>query len=123
MPFETEDLISTHMKIIQNIENILMNSAKDLVDSKRIMELKQELMIKMQKDFSDKEQMNSKKSLTNSKNLLYSFLNGFKLPIIENVDNLKVTLIKEKLIELNSFLTVYNKKARGPHKCKQIKNK
>ena len=119
MPFDGEDLITTHNKISQDIENMLVKYAKDIIDSSKMMELKEELKAKMQKDYFEKEQLNSGKSQSTSKNLLYSFLNGFKIPVVDNIDNLKITLLKEKNADLNNFLTQYNKKAKGPSKRKK----
>lgn len=118
MPFDGEDLITTHNKITQDIENMLIKYAKDIIDSSKMLELKEELKEKMQKDYYEKEQLNSGKSQTASKNLLYSFLNGFKVPVVDNIDNLKITLLKEKNTDLNNFLAQYNKKAKGPSKCR-----
>ena len=118
MPFDTEELYKIHRKIMAEIENILEKSTRELLDGGQIIDLKKEFKEKMEKEFDSREKLNEEKSKIVSTNLIYSFFNAFKLPTIDNVDNFKNTLIKEKQIEFNNFLSIYFQRAKGPFKGK-----
>ena len=116
MPFDTEELYQIHRKIMQEIENILEKSTRDFLDGGQILDLKKEFKEKMEKEFESRSKLNEEKSKIVSTNLIFSFFNAFKLPTIDSVDNFKATLIKEKQMEFNNFLSIYFQKAKGPYK-------
>ena len=116
MPFETEELYQIHRKIMAEIENILEKSTRELLDAGQIIDLKKDFKEKMEKEFDSRLKLNEEKSKIVSTNLIYSFFNAFKLPNIDSIDNFKATLVKEKQIEFNNFLSIYIQKAKGPYK-------
>lgn len=116
MPFDTEDLYQIHRKIMSEIESILEKSTRDFLDGGQIIDLKSEFKEKMEKEFENRLRLNEEKSKIVSTDLIYGFFNSFKMPSLDTVDNFKATLIKEKQIEFNNFLTIYLQKAKGPYK-------
>ena len=116
MPFDTDELYQIHRKIISEIESILEKSTRDFLDGGQIFDLKRDFKEKMEKEFEAREKLNEEKSKIVSTNLIYGFFNSFKLPPIDSMDSFKTTMIKEKQIEFNNFLTIYLQKAKGPYK-------
>lgn len=90
---------------------------RDLVDASRVIVMKRELSEVMEKDFQQRMDINREQSTQISNQLLARFINSFQVPVLENVESCKETLLRDKFAEYGRFYQYYLQNAKGQSKC------
>jgi len=116
MPMEEEEIRKRYRGLTQNILTKFDKMCKDIGEVGEVLELRSEVVEKMEKDFSDKIVFNDENSQDLCKKLINEFFNSFQLPAMVNFADIKESLIKDHRNDFIKFYENYKSFARGPHK-------
>lgn len=103
-------------RCIQKFETL----TKEIADIEQQIELRNEIVEKLEKDFESKKQLNSELSLYLCKKILNEIFNTFNPPVIATINDVKESTLKEAKNQFIKSYTEYNEETKGPHKCKSF---
>lgn len=120
MPFE-EDAARKRFKQLYN-EGLkkfeLM--AKDFAEVSHMIDMRSEIIEKMEAEFDQALQLNDDLSENLCKKLVNELFNSFNLPALLSMEDIRESLILEYKQKFQQFYENYKKFAKGAHKCKNI---
>ena len=116
---DVEQLRQRFKDLSQEILKKFEDLTKEYADTTQLLELRNELVEKMENDFESKLQLNDDLSQHLCKKLINEFLNSFDLPSLMTLDDIKESTILEYKQTFLNFYDNYKTFAKGAHKCKE----
>ncbi|KAM3144212.1 hypothetical protein pb186bvf_003674 [Paramecium bursaria] len=122
-PYEDEELIQAQQKVGQYIFEKLEQKSNVILDPQKLNQMKLELSELMQLDLKNRLEINRDQTTSVSNQLLGKFFNSYQIPVLQNVDGIKQSLISEKYQEYGRFYKYYVENAKGSNKYRHIAEK
>lgn len=117
MPFDEETLRHLFKNLSHDILKKFEDMTKDFADTIQLLELRSEIVEKMDKDFESKLQINDDLSQHLCKKLINEFFNSFDLPSLMTLEDVKESTILEHKDRFLIFYDNYKNFAKGARKC------
>lgn len=118
MPMDEDEMLKIFKELSNSGVQKFETLTKDIADIGQQIELRNEIIEKMEKDFESKKQLNSELSLYLCKKILNEIFNTFNPPMIATINDVKESTLKEAKNQFVRAYTEYNEETKGPHKRK-----
>ncbi|CAK55991.1 unnamed protein product (macronuclear) [Paramecium tetraurelia] len=122
-PFEDEELIQLQKQIEAEIFQRLEQKSKEIIDNSKINSMKKELHEMMSQDLQTRLEINKEQSTTVANQILQKFFNTFQIPVLENVDSIKPSLLVDQFQVYSRFFKYYMETVKGHQKYKHFSEK
>lgn len=117
MPFEEEFMKRRFREFYNNTLKKFELMTKDYAELAQLIDLREEIVSKMESEFESKIQTNDDLSQYLCKKLVNELFNSFNLPALLSLDDIRESFVLEYKQKFLMFYENYKKFAKGPHKC------
>jgi len=119
LPVEEDVLRGRYRELYMEGIKKFETMTKEFAEVAQLIDLRNEIMEKMEYEFELKLQVNDEFSQLLCKKIVNELFNSFNLPAILSMEDIRESLIMEYKQKFLSFYDNYKKFAKGAHKCKK----
>jgi hypothetical protein len=120
MPFEESDARKRFKEFYNDGLKKFELRAKEFAEIAQLIDLRGEIIEKMEAEFESTLQLNNDLSENLCKKIVSELFNSFNLPALLSMEDIRESLILEYKQKFEQFYDNYKKYAKGVHKCKYI---
>jgi len=117
IPVEEEQLRSKYKELSAEVIKKFEVQTREFAEVAQLIDLRNELLDKMETDFESRLQMNDELSQSLCKRIVNELFNSFNLPALLSMEDIRESLILEYKQKFLVFYDNYKKFAKGTHKC------
>jgi hypothetical protein len=118
MPFEESYIRHKFKELSQEILKKFEDTTKEYANTSQLLELRNELVEKMETDLDAKLLLNDDLSQHLCKKLIDEFFNSFDLPSLQTLQDVRESMLLEHKERFLLFYENYKNFAKGASKCK-----
>jgi len=120
IPVEEEHLRNKFKELSAEVIKKFEVQTREFAEVAQLIDLRNELLEKMEADFESRLQLNDDLSQNLCKRIVNELFNSFNLPALLSMEDIRESLILEYKQKFLLFYDNYKKFAKGTHKCKNF---